>query len=241
MGARCPLAALLTAIAVALFRRALLVELGDELSPSPSPGAQRALLVVVTTFALGTVMWSSVSRGLSQHAAAAPFVALAMLQLVRSRHDARVVPLLGLSVAAAYVMRPTAAVLVVAVTVWVVVCHRRYLWRYLAWAAVVAVPWIVVNIAVFGTMQPPYYSSDKIGSLADIPKHAVGLLLSPSQAVCCGSTPLMLLVPLGVRRLVESSRGIRWTGCSLHQLRAFSSSWPPGPIGGEAPASGRAC
>ncbi len=218
-----PMGALLAAMAVVLWALAIREEVDHAQMATRSAGA-----LVVFTFAFSTVMWSSVSRGLSQHAAAAPFVALTLYLLVRSRRDPTVVPLLGLAVALAYVMRPTASVLVLVVTLWVLLCHRRYVVRYLAWACSVAVPWAMVNFAVYGSLIAPYYTADKLGSAADIPGHALGLLLSPSRGLVW-FTPLAVLAPLGVWRRVRAGcwDSVDWVFVSVAVgVFAVVAAWP---------------
>lgn len=157
-------------------------------------------LVVALVVAFGTVLWSSASRSLTQHAAAAPFVALTVYLALRSRTDARLVPRLGLVVALAYIMRPTNVVLVVLVSAWVVLCHRRAIVRYVLWAAMAAVPFVAINVMAYRAVLPPYYSAGKWGTIADLGDLATslpGVLMSPSRGLLL-FTPLFVLVPYGV-------------------------------------------
>lgn len=154
-------------------------------------------LIVMLILAFGTLMWSCLSRGLSQHAAAAPFIALVIYLAVRSRADPRLVPRLGFVVALAYVMRPTASVVVVCVTAWIVICHRSRLLRYLANAAVVAVPFVAINVWVYGSVLPPYYSAGKFVAPQNLAGHLAGLMVSPSRGLLLYS-PVLLLAPVGM-------------------------------------------
>lgn len=221
-----PMGALLTASAVVIFAAAV-----------RQPGARRTHahrrtdLVVPLVFAFSTSMWSSTSRGLSQHAAAAPFVALVVYLTVKSRTRPAVVGPLGLVTALAYIMRPTNAVLVVAVTVWVLVCHRTLLVRYLAWAAAAAVPFFVVNLVFYDAPMQTYYSGDSSGgmdALRNVPGHVAGLLVSPARGLLLFS-PILVLVPLGVHRLWRARLlgSVEWLFLAIAVgLFSVAALWP---------------
>ena len=182
-----PVAALLMGVAVALFFSAARAHVGR---------TTRSVLVATTSLAFGTVWWSASSRALTQHAAAAPFVALVLYLLVRSRENNRFVPWLGAAVAGAYVMRPTAAVLVVVVTLWVLLRHRDRFIAYLCRAALVAVPFILVNLATYQSVLPPYYAGNKLGGSSEPLQALAGLFVSPSRGILWNS-PLVLLAAAG--------------------------------------------
>lgn len=214
-----PVAAALMAVAVALFFAAARDAAGR---------ASADVLVATGALAFGTVWWSSASRALSQHAAAAPFVALALYLLSRSRRDDGAVPWLGAAVAGAYVMRPSAAVLVAVVTGWVVVAHRRRLAAYLARAAIVAVPFVAVNLVAYGALLPPYYSADKVGGTSEPLVAALGLFVSPSRGLLWYS-PIVVLSLVGVairarRRQLDAVDAV--IGLTVAGMFAVVAAWP---------------
>lgn len=94
-------------------------------------------------------------------------------------------------------MRPTNALSVLALTAWVVLCHRRQLGGYLAWAAGVAVPFVVVNVLAYGAPLAPYFSAGRLGATGTFWEGLAGTMASPSRGLLW-YVPVVLLVPVGV-------------------------------------------
>ncbi len=120
-----------------------------------------AAFVVAFGFAFGTSAWSTASRALWQHAPSLLLVSLALLFAVRLDREPRAqrsqwVGLgLGSSIAGAYAVRPTNAILVACLLVWAAIRLRRGLVAVVAGALLVAIPFVAVNLAEFGTLLPP--------------------------------------------------------------------------------------
>lgn len=214
-----PIAALLMAGAAALFFRAA----------RAAGSSSRAAVLATLALAFGTVWWSSVSRSLSQHAAAAPFIVLVLYLMTRSRHDERFIAWLGAAVAGAYVMRPTTALLVAIVSTWVLWKHPRRFVPYLARAALVAVPFVIVNLVVYASILPPYYrSTDSFSSAVEPLTALAGLLVSPSRGLLWYS-PLVLVGIAGFvtrarRRDLDSVDAV--FGLFVIGSFALAAAWP---------------
>ncbi len=110
--------------------------------------AARAAWWITLVLAFGTSMWSLATRSLWQHGPSALFLILAVYFLVRGRESEEWVAPAGLAIAVAYTLRPTNAIAVVVLTLYVVLHHRRVLWKYLAWAAPVAFVFLTYNVTV---------------------------------------------------------------------------------------------
>ncbi|HEV2890310.1 MAG TPA: hypothetical protein VGX28_08010 [Frankiaceae bacterium] len=164
-----------------------------------SPGRGRYAVGVGMLFAFGTAAWSTASRALWQHTPALLCVSLAVLAALRSRRDPRYLWLLGAALAIGFTMRPTTAVALVGLTVWAAYVHRARAWRVLAAGAVVALPFVAVNVAAYGSLLPPYYAGSRIGSEAAIGfgESLLVHLISPSRGLLV-YTPLFLLAPVGL-------------------------------------------
>jgi hypothetical protein len=156
-------------------------------------------LGIALVFAFATAAWSTASRALWQHTPALLCASLALLAAVRARHSPRYLWLLGAALALGFTMRPTAAVPLVVLGAWSVVEHRARAWRVLAAAALVAVPFVAVNAATYGSLLPPYYSGSRVGSEAAIGfgESLLVHLVSPSRGLLV-YTPMFLLAPLGL-------------------------------------------
>ena len=155
------------------------------------------LAQVISTIGLtfGSVWWSAVSRGMSQHAAAAPFVVLTLVLLVRSRDSNRHLEWLGAVVVLAFVMRPTMAITVAVCSVWILLRHREIFIRYVRAGLLVGVPFLLINLANYGVLLPSYYHSGPL-SEGDIFSGLTGILLSPSRGLLI-SSPIVVIAIFG--------------------------------------------
>jgi hypothetical protein len=198
-----PTAALLVAAATLVI--ALLVL---DLTPD-HPRKVRYAVTVALVFAFGTAAWSTASRALWQHTPALLCTSLALLAAVRAREDRRYLWLLGAALGAGFTMRPTVAVALAVLGVWSVVACRRDAWRVVVAGLVVAVPFVAVNLAEYGSVLTPYYAGGRaLGSEAMIGfgESLLVQTVSPSRGLFV-YTPLFLLAPVGLwlRRRALSS------------------------------------
>jgi hypothetical protein len=141
-------------------------------------------LTVTFVAAFGTQVWSTSSRGLWSHTWETLLVSLIVWLLVRCelRHRELHPLLLGTLVAWSYFVRPSAAVVVIAITVYVLIFHqteaRKYLVAGFVWAAVfVAYSWIN-----FRQLVPSYFSASRL-RVDLFPEAIAGNLISPSRGL----------------------------------------------------------
>jgi len=188
-----PTAALLVAMTAVVI--ALLVL---EVTPA-GPRAARHALGVALVFAFGTAAWSTASRSLWQHTPAMLCAGLALLAAVRSGRNRRYLWLLGAALAIGFTMRPTGAVPLVVLGLWSLGAHRREAWRVVAACVAVAVPFVAVNLAAYGSLLAPYYAGTRIGNEVTIGfgESLLVHLVSPSRGLLV-YTPMFLLAPLGL-------------------------------------------
>jgi hypothetical protein len=146
--------------------------------------SRRWSLVFTTAVLLTTQVWSTASRGLWSHTWAILLVSLAVLELVR--HETlgrRLRPVLLASILSwAYFTRPTMAVGVAAVGVYLALRCRRALAPF---AATVA-GWLTMFVAAswwqFGRLLPPYYRPTKLGT-PELWTGLAGNLVSPGRGL----------------------------------------------------------
>lgn len=171
-----------------------------------------ALLALM--FAFGTSAWSVSSRTLWQHDLSILMLTLALYMLLLARAKPARIQYLGLIVAAAYVIRPTNSVAVIVYTLFVLLYYRRFLWRYLAWAAVIAVPFVWYSLSIYHALLPPYYRAFSLLSGATFFQALVGHLISPSRGLLIFS-PLLIFALIGIALKIKQRQWWREDGVLL--------------------------
>jgi hypothetical protein len=154
-------------------------------------GSPAIAVAATAIFALGSSMWSTATRALWQHGPEVLMFSIAMLLAVRAQRRPSLIQYAGLALALAYIMRPTAAVAIIAVTVYVLAFYRGWLLRYIGWAMVAAVPWIAFNYWIYGEIFPPYYAPERGTELSPFGEGWLGVLFSPSRG-------LLIFTPVAV-------------------------------------------
>jgi hypothetical protein len=153
--------------------------------------------LVAMVFAFCTSAWSTGSRALWQHGPSMMMLSLGILLLLRAARGVRSIAALGVVVALAFYIRPTNAVAVAAISVFVLVYHRKHFPLYLAGMALVSLGFTAYNIAVYGNLLAPY-SLVRRGAAGGLALHSAflealaGHLVSPARGLLV-FTPLFLL------------------------------------------------
>ncbi len=168
--------------------------------------SHRWALVFTAAAALTTQVWSTASRGLWSHTWAILLVLTAILLLVRHENGGgRLRPVLLASVMCwAYFTRPTMAIGVAAIGLYLALRFRKALVPYAAtvsgWlAAFVATSWMQ-----YGRFLPPYYRPTKLGTT----EFLTGLtanLVSPSRGLLIFLPHLLVIAYLVIRYRRRSS------------------------------------
>lgn len=161
---------------------------------------RRAALLVGLVFALGTSAWSTASRSLWQHGPSMLALGVALLLatwLEAGKRPRAVAVGLGATVAAAYALRPTNAIAMVAFTILVGLRHRRWAGFYLGGLAAGLGLFAAVNLAVYGRALPEYYSAGRISIHPAFAEALAANLVSPARGLLLFS-PIALLSVAGV-------------------------------------------
>jgi hypothetical protein len=140
-------------------------------------------LTSTAIFSLATSIWSTATRALWQHGPLILMLTVGMLLLARARDRPHSVQYVSLPLAMAYVIRPTAIVPVVVLTVYVLLCHHRSFLRYASWSLLIVVPWVIYNFAIYGRLLPIYYTVGAFSSEVRFFTGLMGNLLSPSRGL----------------------------------------------------------
>jgi hypothetical protein len=141
-------------------------------------------LVVTAGTALGTQVWSCASRALWSDTWGIFLLTVAVWMLVRIElQSARFRPaLLATILAWMYIVRPTYAIHIVAISIYVLVTQRRFFLRF----AIVGLAWLAALIAYseveFHTLLPAYFFAGRI-TFESFWWPLAGLLFSPSRGL----------------------------------------------------------
>lgn len=154
-----------------------------------------ALLALI--FAFSTTAWSTASRDLWSHTPAMLMLALALYLILLGNTRPQVVPFASIPLAVAYVIRPTASIPIVLLTIYVGLTYRKQFVAYLLWALVIAVPFLLLNLSLFDTILPPYYRPGRLLHNPSLAEALAGNLISPSRGLLI-YCPVLLLAFYGV-------------------------------------------
>jgi hypothetical protein len=154
-------------------------------------------LALTFIFAFCTSAWSVASRALWQHGPTMLMLSAALYLLLLARRRPWLVQFASLPLELAYVIRPTNSISVAILTLYVLIAYRRYFLRYLFWALWVAVPFGLLNLAVYHSPLPTYYSWFKEFSTSTLLEALAGNLISPSRGLLIYS-PVLLFSIAGI-------------------------------------------
>ena len=195
----------------------LLMLLVFEVSSGPVERRRRSAVGRALVFAFATGAWSTGSRALWQHTPSMLCLVAALLAARRLSVDGDDVDHrwaygLGLAIGLGYAMRPTNVVVLVVLVGWVALTRRSSLLRVLVGGALYAVPFVVVNVAAYGAVLPPYYAGTRLGTEAAVGfwEAAAMHVVSPSRGLLIYN-PIVLLAAAGVVIKLRSTVGPRST------------------------------
>lgn len=194
---------------------------------------RRLALAVGLAFATGTAAWSTASRALWQHGPSMALVAAAVLaagRMERGERGERVAlraVVLGATLAAGYTVRPTNAVVAVALGAWLAVRHRRLVLPFAIGAGTVAAAWVTVNLATYGVVLPPYHSARRLALHDRFAEAVAANLVSPARGLLVFS-PVAVLAVAGIvvrwRRRAVSALDIAVAAAVVGHLLVVSAS-----------------
>jgi hypothetical protein len=174
----------------------------------PIPAAAGLLLAMVA----GTQVWSTASRGMWSQSWMIPLVGLAVLELWRAELDqreprsGRLATLLVL----AFFTRPTAAIPIAAVGVYLLLRYRARVWASFAsltlGGLVLFCAW---SLHYYGAPAPPYYDAGRL-ERANFPEALAANLISPGRGLLLFLPQLLFLGYLLLRYPPAKHRAIAW-------------------------------
>jgi hypothetical protein len=154
-------------------------------------------LSVAVTFALGTSAWSTASRGLWQHGPSMLALSMALYLLLLYKEKTQFVQYVGGVLAFAYIIRPTNAIPLILISIYVFFAARPYFNRYLFWSLLILLPFYYYSSQTYQTLIPPYYVPGWWGENPSPIQSLPGTLISPSRGLFVFS-PVLLFSLYGI-------------------------------------------
>ena len=164
-------------------------------------------------FSLCTPMWSTATRALWQHGPLVLTLLIAMTLLLRARARPDLIQYVGLPLAAAFVIRPTAAVPIAIITLYVLAFYWKWILRYFLWASLIAIPWVSRDLLVYDAILPPYYQAQHLADGSQFSSGVLGTLVSPARGLFVYAPVLVLAFSGFGLSLRETSE--RWLNCAF--------------------------
>ncbi|MBI1351701.1 MAG: hypothetical protein GC156_11350 [Actinomycetales bacterium] len=204
-------------IAIASLAAALTVLLLFAVARRFLPFATSLLLAAAAWW--GTTLASTGGTALWSHDFAVVFALLALLTLVRMTQGEqwRLWPLLSAALFAAYLCRPTMALLAPFALGLVLVRRPAAGGKAVARLAVLAGAFVLASNLLYGAWPPPYYQPQRLGT-DTFGEALLGHLVSPSRGLLV-FTPVLVLLPLFAIRAPAQAR--RYGG-----LLVVALGWP---------------
>ena len=172
-----------------------------------SARTRRCLAVVCAlVFAFGTSAWSTASRSMWQDGPSMLLLGLGLLALDRMFPVATYEPSprrgltgfgAGLCLMSAVAVRPTNAVPLGVVALLLLWKARKALAGYVVGALVIAVPWVTITHAYYGTLLQPYDSANRLTLSSTFGEALAANLVSPARGLLIFS-PVVLTAGAGV-------------------------------------------
>ena len=148
-------------------------------------------------FAFATPVWSTASRAMWNHTPALLMLITAVWLLVLARRAEHFATYASIPLSLAFMMRPTTAISVALLTVYVGIYHRRRLPGYLAFAAALAIPFFAYNLAVRHRLFQLYFTEQGGWPAAPLVERFGLQLVSPSRGLFIFS-PVLLFSLYGI-------------------------------------------
>jgi hypothetical protein len=142
-------------------------------------------LIIALGAGFGSQIWSTATRALWSHTWEVFLTACLVLILLKREEESRQIngPLLATLVSWMYFVRPTGAIVVVAISVLIFFCFRDRFFGYAATGLVWLCGFMTYSWIYFGRLAPDYYGMSSALPLIGWPVAFAGCLISPSRGL----------------------------------------------------------
>ncbi|MCP9630138.1 hypothetical protein NML43_23855 [Rhodopseudomonas palustris] len=142
-----------------------------------------------------TSMWSQASRTLWQHGPVVLMFSLTLLLMAWARHRPWIIQFAGATLAFAFICRPTAAIPIAVISLYVLIRHLRWAPLFFGWAAITTAPWFAYNWSINHTWFTEYYLPSRIVRTSTFWTAIAGNLISPARGLIIYSPILIAAIP----------------------------------------------
>jgi hypothetical protein len=164
--------------------------------------SRRMAVLLALLFAYCTAAWSTGSRALWQHGPEMLMLAIAVYLLVKATQRPSLAPWSAVPLAFAYFIRPTGAIAVAMLGLFVFIHHREWFPKWALLGAATAAPFVAFNLALYHRPLQPYFTQQ--GFLEPTVRNAgrflaamAGQCISPSRGLFVFS-PFLLFAGWGI-------------------------------------------
>lgn len=140
-------------------------------------------LLLACIFGFCTSMWSTASRALWQHGPSVLMLTLSLYLTTLAQDHPRLIVLVGLTLGLSYLIRPTNAVSVLLLSVYVALKHRRYVAAYAVVGAAVGAILVRYGWVAYGRLAPPYYGAQRLALHEHYAEALLGNVASPARGL----------------------------------------------------------
>jgi hypothetical protein len=154
-------------------------------------------LIITLIFAFCTAAWSTASRALWQHGPSMLVLSIVLYILLKAKDKPAFVILCALPLTFSYVIRPTDFIPVLFLSLFVFINYRKYFTRFLLTALVIAIPFFIYNLKIYGALLTPYYLGYDQGHSTNYLQSVFGNLFSPARGLFIFS-PVLLFSIIGM-------------------------------------------
>lgn len=154
-------------------------------------------IIIVFIFSFCTSVWSTASRGLWQHGPSILIHCVILYMLILSREKPHLIQYISLPLAFSFVIRPTNAIPIFLLTIYVLSKGRKYFLKYILWSLPIVIPFFIYNYSIYHSFLSPYYTATRIAHFDSFFEAFIGNLFSPSRGLLIFS-PVFLFTFLGI-------------------------------------------
>jgi hypothetical protein len=148
-------------------------------------------------------------------------LSIALYLLLKARDKPRLIQFASLPLAYSFVIRPTNAVPIILLTVYVLLRHRKLFLRVALWSLPVVIPFFIYNLSVYHGLFSPYYLPSKLSGGSTFFEALAGNVVSPARGLFVFS-PILAFALYG---MVLKRRSGRWEMIDSFLLGALVLHW----------------
>lgn len=165
-------------------------------------------ILIAFIFAFCTAMWSTASRALWQHGPSVLLLSASLLLITSQKKHLLNFALAGLFLSIAFLIRPVNSLSIFFIGIYLVFNQRKYVLGYAIGLLLPLLLFIIQNLNVYGSLLPPYFEPQRLGSNSNMLEAFWGNLFSPARGLFVFS-PILLFAVLGIGYSIKRGDNLR--------------------------------